>query len=83
MRTYGCMSFTGGKLRLKGGDGLGVAGKKKKKSKKADVDASALVLAADATTDGGKVASQRMPVNASHSCMDAPDTCPSKCSIHD
>ena len=49
------MSFTGGKLKFKGGDALGV--KKRKKQKKTDADASAIVLATDASGDGGKVAS--------------------------
>ena len=52
------MSFTGGKLKFKGGDALGV--KKKKKQKKTDADASAIVLAADASGDGGQVASSSL-----------------------
>ena len=43
------MSFTGGKLKLKGGDPLGVAGsRKKKKHKKTETDVSAIVLATTA-----------------------------------
>ena len=60
MRSAGSMSFTGGKLKLKGGNQLGVTGsKKKKKHKKTEADASAIVLAADSAADN-KVGTEGM-----------------------